>query len=318
MGSTSWSTETLNARRSFKAKKNIPIFTHDSSVRSGKAKGSHVSLDSKKMKGGVRESRDSEKFTNSNAVSIFFDVTGSMQRYPISVQDQLEKMMGLLMRGSYLKDPQVLFGAVGDATCDQSPIQVGQFETGIEMHDDLTNFWLEGGGGGQTIESYELVMYFAARKVVMDCYEKRGDKGFLFIVADEQPYDYVKRVEVKAVFDDDIQANIPIKEIVEELEEKWETYILLPKGVGQHSHHKFIGEKWRELFGQNVIEFDKDSLAETIAATIGHVKGYDVSKDVDDKVVSSVKDLVVSSSKSGQLTSKVEGSLEICETEGVV
>ena len=72
------------------------------------------------------------------------------------------------------RDPQILFGAIGDATCDRAPLQVGQFESDNRMDDDLGRILLEGGGGGQKTESYELAMYFMARHTAIDCFEKRG------------------------------------------------------------------------------------------------------------------------------------------------
>jgi hypothetical protein len=78
-----------------------------------------------------------------------------------------------------------MFGAIGDATCDRAPLQVGQFESDNRMDDDLSRILLEGGGGGQKTESYELAMYFMARHTAADCYEKRGKRGYLFIIGDE-------------------------------------------------------------------------------------------------------------------------------------
>ena len=48
-------------------------------------------------------------------------------------------------------DPQILFVAVGDATSDRAPLQVGQFESTAELMDQwLTWSFLEGGGGGSS------------------------------------------------------------------------------------------------------------------------------------------------------------------------
>ena len=104
--------------------------------------------------------------------------------------------MGLLLRKGYLAHPQILIGGIGDATCDRAPLQVGQFESGIEIDEDLAKLWLEGGGGGQQTESYELAMYFMARHTSIDCLEKRGQRGYLFLIGDEMPYPKVKRKEV--------------------------------------------------------------------------------------------------------------------------
>ena len=62
--------------------------------------------------------------------------------------------------------------------------------------EDLGKLFLEGGGGGQLTESYELAMYFMARHTSIDCHEKRGKRGYLFIIGDEMPYPKVKRREV--------------------------------------------------------------------------------------------------------------------------
>ena len=50
---------------------------------------------------------------------------------------------------------------------------MGQFESGNEIEDDLSRIFLEGGGGGQQTESYELALYFLARKTKTDCFEQR-------------------------------------------------------------------------------------------------------------------------------------------------
>ena len=115
------------------------------------------------------------------------------------MQKNLCQLMGLLLRKGYLAHPQILIGGIGDATCDRAPLQIGQFESGIEIDQDLAKLWLEGGGGGQQTESYELAMYFMARKTAIDCYENRGQRGYLFLIGDEMPYRRVKRKEVAGI-----------------------------------------------------------------------------------------------------------------------
>src|SRR5262249_20618935 len=141
----------------------------------------------------VRESRDSDVHPESHAVAVLLDVTGSMQTVPRILQKSLPRLMGLLIRKGYLEHPQILIGAVGDATCDSAPLQVGQFESGIEIEEDLGRLFLEGGGGGQVTESYELAMHFLAHHTSLDCVEKRGKKGYAFLIGDEAPYPRVKR-----------------------------------------------------------------------------------------------------------------------------
>src|SRR6185369_14338805 len=123
-------------------------------------------------------------------------VTGSKGSVPRSLQAKLPQLLGLLLRKAYVRHPQILFGAIGDATCDRAPLQVGQFESDNRLDDDLSRILLEGGGGGQQTESYELAMYFMARHTTIDCFDKRGKRGYLFIIGDEMAYGQVKGGEV--------------------------------------------------------------------------------------------------------------------------
>src|SRR5206468_3075582 len=147
------------------------------------------------------------------------DVTGSMSTVPRVIQENLPKLMGLLLRKGYLDHPHILVGAIGDVpNPDRAPLQVGQFEAGIEIENDLTNLYLEGGGGGGMSESYELGMYFIARHTKIDCFDKRGEKGYLFLIGDEMPYKKVKKSEVEKIIGDKLQADISVEELVQELE----------------------------------------------------------------------------------------------------
>src|SRR5262249_34164682 len=158
------------------------------------------------------------------AVAVLFDVTGSMQGVPRILQANLPKLMGLLIRKCYLEDPQFLVGAIGDATCDSAPLQIGQFESGIEIEEDLGKLFLEGGGGGHSTESYELAMYFMARHTALDCFEKRGQRGYLFVIGDEAPYPKVKRHEVVHIIGNGLQTDIPVEKVIAELQRTYEVY----------------------------------------------------------------------------------------------
>jgi hypothetical protein len=235
----------------------------------------HDSLDPLKIKDGPfgkRESRDSAEHPNSLAVVILFDVTGSMLSVPKLFQENLGNLMGFVsMKG--LTDLQVLVGAIGDATCDHLPLQIGQFETDNRIDTHLRNILLEGGGGGQNTESYELGLYLAARLIAMDCWEKRAKKGYLFLSGDERMYPNVKRDEISMVFGLKEQADISLEEIFEDVQEKYNTYFIMPNGT---SHYKNEGilQPWRKYLGQNVILLDDPkAICELIATTIARDEG---------------------------------------------
>ncbi|NUU25052.1 MAG: hypothetical protein HOV68_26650 [Streptomycetaceae bacterium] len=270
MGSGSWSTNVYDAAQSYNASVGRGAFDYSDrahrSVPRAKWKA-HDDLDPRGV--AARESRDSDEHPTSLAISVLFDVTGSMRSVPITLQTKLPELFGLLLRKGYVDHPQILFGAIGDATCDRVPLQVGQFESDNRMDDQLGNILLEGGGGGQKTESYELAMYFMARHTELDCLDKRGKKGYLFVIGDEMPYGRVKRREVEKVIGDKLGEDISTEAIVAELQRKYEVYYILPAGSSYVGDTEVLG-RWRGLLRQNVIELDDlDAVCETIALTIG-------------------------------------------------
>lgn len=282
MGGSSWSSSLYDDRTATRAKTGTPAFAYSAAVSSGAvAKAVHASMDPKVIAGAgsphagkvMRESRDSDVHPESLAIGVLFDVTGSMGQIPQVLETKLAGLMALLLQKGYVAHPQILFGAVGDAYSDHVPLQVGQFESGLEMDDVLTNVYLEGNGGGQMSESYELPLYFFARHTSTDCYEKRGQKGYLFTMGDENYYDFVSKDQVKALIGDSLQANVPTKNIVAELTEKWNYFHIIIE-EGSYPHNKTIENSWRDLLGERVLLLeDKNNVAELIALTIGLTEG---------------------------------------------
>jgi hypothetical protein len=216
MGGTNWSDDHYRERSRLRARTGSSAFAYDLDVKAGQAAARvHRQMDPLGVR--VRESRDSDAHPTAHAVAVLMDVTGSMGQVPIILQANLPKLMGLLIRRGYLEHPQILIGGIGDATCDRAPLQVGQFESGIEIEDDLGKLYIEGGGGGQTTESYELALYFMARHTGIDCFEKRGRRGYLFVIGDEMPYPKVKPKEVAEVIGDGLREDIPTPALICEL-----------------------------------------------------------------------------------------------------
>jgi len=263
MGSGRWSTNVYDAAARFRAATGASAFAYSDSG----AAHTHPDLDPHGVP--VRESRDSADHPRSVAIAVLFDVTGSMRAVPRVLQAKLPQLLGLLLRKGYVADPQIMFGAIGDATCDRAPLQVGQFESDNRMDDDLGRILLEGGGGGQKTESYELALYFMARHTETDCYGKRGRRGYLFIIGDELAYSRVKPAEVRQVIGDELGQPLPVAGLVAEVTAKWDTYYILPAGASYVGDTQVLGF-WRDLLGQNVIELsDLDAVCETIALTVG-------------------------------------------------
>lgn len=273
MGSGRWTTNVYDEHNRAKARAGLGTFDYsDKTLRTDRSHWkAHSSLDPMGVR--MRESRDSAEHPQSNAVIVLFDVTGSMGGIPRTLQKKLPQLLGILLRKNYLPDPQILFGAVGDATCDTLPLQVGQFESDNRMDQNLENLVLEGGGGGQRTESYELGLYFAARHTDIDCWNKRGKKGYLFLIGDEMAYPEVNRNEVAGIIRDGLETNIPVQEIVREAQERYHVFYILPRGASYGGDKQILGF-WRKLFGEHVLELeDADTVSELIAATIGLIEG---------------------------------------------
>jgi hypothetical protein len=272
MGCTRWSDDHYRDRARLRARTGRDAFEHDYAIRHGSAaRAVHQKMNPKGVR--VRESRDSDAHPESHAVGVLFDVTGSMQGVPRILQANLPKLMGLLIRKGYLEHPQILIGAIGDATCDTAPLQIGQFESGIEIEEDLGRLFLEGGGGGHITESYELALYFMARHTSIDCYEKRRRRGYLFVIGDEIPYPRLKRKEVAVLIGDGLQKDIPVAELMRELEKTYDVYYVLPK-MTNHWDDPEVHRRWVGLLGQNVFRLeDPAGICELIASTIGLAEG---------------------------------------------
>ena len=263
MGSGRWSTNVYDAAATYRAASGKSAFAYSDSG----ARKAHPALDPK----GVteRESRDSAEHPQSTPIAVLFDVTGSMGAVPRTLQEKLPQLLGLLTRKGYATDPHIMFGAVGDATCDRVPLQVGQFESDNRMDEDLARIVLEGGGGGQKKESYELAMYFMARHTDLDSVTKRGRRGYLFLIGDEMPYPRVNPREVKQFIGDRLAEPISTEAIIAELRRSFDVYYLIPAAAGWGGDTEILA-RWRELLGQNVLELDDlDAVCETIALTVG-------------------------------------------------
>ncbi len=208
----------------------------------------HPLMDPKGVR--LRESRDGADHPQSLGIVFALDVTGSMGEIPkLMANQQLPTFMKILL-DCQVRDPQILFMAVGDAFSDNAPLQVGQFESTAELMDQwLTWSYLEGGGGGTGQESYELGLYFLAMHTEMDCMVKRKKRGYLFMTGDEIPYPTLSKHVVEAVIGDKLDDDLSCEEIVAELQKSFTPFFIIP----DRARAKRCERRWRDLLGDNVI-----------------------------------------------------------------
>lgn len=321
MGGSRWSDDLYRDRVDHRARSGTATFAHDHDIKAGRtAAKAHDKMSPLGVK--IRESRDSDAHPDSVAIGIFFDVTGSMGGVPKVLQQKLPKLMDLLLTKGYCKDPQLLVGAVGDYHSDNVPLQTGQFESGIEIDEDLGRLFLEGGGGGTYEESYQNAMYFMAKHTSIDCWEKRGKKGFLFLIGDEKPYGASSRVEIKEIFGDDVESNIETKDLIREVQERYNVFYIIPSGTS-HFSDPALRECWAQLIGaEHVLMLEDPNLVcETIGATIGMFENAltldrvasDLGGSKDALVVKGALDKLVGSAA---LTKAAKGNLPDAAKDG--
>lgn len=249
----------------------------------------HDSMDPKKA--FLRESRDSETHPLSVPIVIALDVTGSMRRIPHQlVKDGLPKLMSSIMQKG-IKDPQILFVAVGDCTCDANPLQVGQFESGDEELDLwLTRTYLEGGGGPNAGESYNLAYAFAGMRTKHDAWDKRRQKGFLFTIGDEPCLPHITSTELKEVMDEPTQKTFSTDELLTKARELYHVYHLhvLEGAAGRGSL-----DYWKELLGQNCIEVEHSEDIPGIISDIVTQQGDKILQDLSGKATDTKEEEII-------------------------
>ena len=217
----------------------------------------------------VRESRDSEEHPETVSIIVALDVTGSMGFVPEHiVKEALPDLIGSLMEAG-IEDPQVLFLGIGDFIYDAAPLQVGQFESSAELLDRwLTRVYLEGGGGGNNQEGYNLAHLFAARHTSIDCWEKRKQKGFLFTIGDEPVFPTIPAEIIKRYTCAEEAETITTENIIKEAQEKYNVFHmhLEHNEWSKREHRK---GNWKALLGDNFIEIaDFKTVAKRIAQEV--------------------------------------------------
>lgn len=238
----------------------------------------HTDLDPAKIE--FRESCDSDLNPLSTPIIVAIDDTGSMG---FLAETLIRKGLGVLIEEIYFRkpvtDPHVMCMAVGDAWFDSAPLQVTQFESDIRLVDQLGKFFIEGGGGGNTCESYNLPWYFAATRTKCDSILKRRKKGYLFTVGDEPPPPKLLAKHARRFLGDSLQTDLSTRDILAMASKSWEIFhIIIAEGHGCKRHPEQVREPWVDLLGQRAIVLDDhDKLAELIVSTIQLNEGADLS-----------------------------------------
>lgn len=231
-----------------------------------------------------REACDSAQSPHSRAIIYAEDVTGSMGRY---ILELLQKLFPKLIEETYKTvsfNPHIMFMGIGDvAQGDRAPLQVTQFETDLRMLEQLEKIWDEGRGGSNPYESYILAWYFAAKYCKMDCFDKRGEKGFLFTFGDEEPTPYLTPMELRTVFgdrDDLDTRRVTATDCLDMATEKFNCYHIILHGGGYDST---VVHKWNSLMGGHACDLsDYEYLPELVCTILKMYEGLSKTEAIND------------------------------------
>jgi hypothetical protein len=218
-----------------------------------------------------RESVDSDANPASTPIIVALDVTGSMGMLPDKlIRGPLGTFVEQIIDRRPVTDPHLMFMAIGDADHDEAPLQVTQFEADVGIANQLRELWLEGRGGGNNSESYHLPWLFAALKTVTDSNRKRGRKGYLFTVGDEQVPPALRADQVSALLGLPWERDVTAAEALLMAQQDYHVFhVVVEEGQHCRAHRKAVFSGWQELLGEHVLPLsDHTRLAEVLVSAI--------------------------------------------------
>ena len=226
---------------------------------------------SRRMDSRLNPDRRTIMSSRTSPIVLCMDVTGSNIEFVHVVWDKMPRLYGQIEKQKFLTDFEICFAAVGDATCDEAPLQVADFKRGKELDDELAKIWLESGGGSYLTESYELAAYYFAH----NCEMPKALSPFFFMIADEYPYSEVNPREVSKTLGDNLTQPIPSAKVFDDLFATFKdnVYVLLNPYHGEEGRTTdTVNQKWREILGkhsQNIIPlYEEKSLIDVILGII--------------------------------------------------
>lgn len=255
----------------------------------------------------VRESRDSTANPASTPIIMALDCTGSMN----SVLEAAIKGFGDLFVELYdrrpVSDPHVLGMMFDDIAIGADPaLQATQFECDIKLADQFRALYATRNGGANNSESYHLPLYFAATKTSCDAFSKRGRKGYLFTVGDEEVPEPLTPAQIRTVFgpDEAVQSSLSYEDLLRMVEPNWHVFHIM---VEEGSHFRGAGRRvvdaWTKVLGQRAIPLAKiGDLTSVVLATIEVTEGRDrddVVKSFSGSTALTVAKATASLSKAG-------------------
>lgn len=208
---------------------------------------------------------------------IVVDQTGSMGDWPATMFSKLPYLEHEAK--DYLgAATEISFAAIGDANNGEDyPLQCRPFDKGPALATRLSELVIEGKGGGDTHETYELAALYYARNVrapnmrttsdtthhtdrfsMLDSMVRpKAPRGMIIFIGDEEPYASVRPEVAKRYGHIDLPGDIDVETIFEELKQKFSVYAVLKPYNGSWEKRTTLDNriynKWCDLIGKEHI-----------------------------------------------------------------
>ena len=218
----------------------------------------------------IRECCDSEEHPNTKPVILALDVTGSMGGASVKVAKELNVIMSELY--DKVQDVEFMIMGIGDLACDDAPIQASQFESDIRIAEQLDKIYFEGGGGGNSYESYTAAWYFGLNQCKLDCW-KRGKKGIIITLGDEPLNPYLPMSPLAVSTGNKIQGDVETDELFKEVIQKYDVYHLAVED--RETSYWRYADRIKSSFGKYLDEnhlkvVNMNNLANTIVGIVAN------------------------------------------------
>jgi hypothetical protein len=180
-------------------------------------------------------------------LTILVDVTGSMGDWPAVMFSKLPYMDNECKE--YLgEDMEISFAAVGDVTSDVYPVQVRPFAKGRDLEKQLKELVIEGNGGGQARESYEVTALYYAHNAEMP----NAERPIMIIIGDEGFYDTISKAHAK-IANVKLASAVDTVDLFEELRQKFSIYLIRKPYSHYSGEDAHIQREWERLLGKEHI-----------------------------------------------------------------
>ncbi len=199
---------------------------------------------------------DEVKTDSDSPLIVVVDETGSMGEWPKIMFSKLPYLEHETKE--YLgENAEFCFAAIGDAhNGERYPLQVRPFAKGLDLEKRLKELIIEGNGGGQGTETYELAALYALKNIKMP----KAIKPIIIFIGDEKTYSVVSKDMAETYCNVKLDKAMPTKDIFEALKEKMSVYFIQKSyGSGSGTTNNISDDDrsnfkhWSELVGEDHI-----------------------------------------------------------------